>query len=102
MKDNFCEALERAFDKFPKYHTKILLEDFDAKVDREGIFKPTTANKDLHEISNDNEARVVNFATIKDLIIKSTTSPQRNIHKFTWTSPDGKTHSQTDHILIAR
>jgi len=24
----------------------------------------------------------------------------RNIHKYTWTSPDGKTHKQIEHILV--
>jgi hypothetical protein len=28
--------------------------------------------------------------------------PHRNIHKYTWTSPEGKPHNQTDHVLIIR
>jgi hypothetical protein len=32
----------------------ILLGDFNAKVGREDIFKPTTGNESLHKISNDN------------------------------------------------
>jgi hypothetical protein len=46
--------------------------------------------------------RVVNFATSKDLVVKSTMFPHRNIHKYTWTSPDGKTHNQIDRVLIDR
>jgi hypothetical protein len=74
----------------------ILLEDFNAKVDREDTFKPTIGNEILHKISNDNGVRVVNFATPKKLIDKSTIFPHRNIHNYTWTSPDGKTYSQID------
>jgi hypothetical protein len=73
MKDRFCEEFEQVFDKYPKYHMKILL-DFNAKIGREDIFKPETGNNSLHEISNDNGVRVVNFATSKNPIIKSTIS----------------------------
>jgi hypothetical protein len=67
IKDTFYRALEHIFDKFPKYHMKMLLGDFNAKVGKEGIFKPTTWNESLHEISNDNGGTVVNFATSKNL-----------------------------------
>jgi exonuclease III len=48
MNDSFYEELERVFDKFPKYHMKILLGDFNVKVGREDIFKPTIGNESLH------------------------------------------------------
>jgi len=36
--------LQQVFESFPKYYTKILLGDFNAKVGREFIFKPTIGN----------------------------------------------------------
>jgi hypothetical protein len=69
IKDRFYKDLEHVFDKFPKYHMKILL-DFNVKVGRADIFKPTIGNESLHEISNDNGVRVVNFATSKNLTVK--------------------------------
>jgi hypothetical protein len=44
----------------------------------------------------------LHFATSKNLIVKSSMFPHRNIHKYTWTSPDGNTHNQIEHILIGR
>jgi hypothetical protein len=73
---------------------KNLLGDISAKVGREDIFKPIIDNESLHEASNDNGVRVVNFATSKNLIVKSTTFSHRDIHKYTWTSPHGVTHNQ--------
>jgi hypothetical protein len=73
---------------------KILLGDFNVKVGRENIYKPTIGNESLHQDSNDNGVRIVNFATSKNLVVKSTMFQHRNIHKYT-TSPDGQTHNQT-------
>jgi hypothetical protein len=79
---------------------KILLGDFNAKIDRKDIFKPTFRNESLHEISNDSGVRVVSFVTSKNLFAKSTMFPHRNIHKYAWTSPKGEMHNQTEHVLM--
>jgi hypothetical protein len=87
MKGSFYGEIECIFNKFPnkktklhglspraKYtdratkcpnHRKILLGDFCAKVDKEGVFKPTIGNEGLYKISNDNGV-VVNFTTSKN------------------------------------
>jgi hypothetical protein len=45
MRDSLHEELEHVFDKFPKYHMKILLGEFNAIVGRENILKPTTVKE---------------------------------------------------------
>jgi hypothetical protein len=67
VKNSFCEELKRVFDKFPKYDMKILLGYFNSKVGREDSYKPTIGNESSHEISDDSEVRLVNFATPKNL-----------------------------------
>jgi hypothetical protein len=102
MKDSFYKELGQVYDYFPRYNIKILLRDFNAKIGREDIFKPVIGNESLHEASNDNGVRVVNFATLKNVIVKSTIFPHHGIHKHPWTSPDDVTHNQTDHVLIEK
>ena len=60
---------------------KIPLRDFNAKVAGENIFKAKIGNESLHQDSNDNNLRIVNFAASKNLVVKSTMFPHRNIHK---------------------
>jgi len=79
---------------------KILLEEFDARGGGENIFKPTIGNKSQQQNSNDNGVGIVNFAVSKNLFFKSTMFPHRNIHKYTWTSTNGKTHKHIDLVLI--
>jgi len=101
-KDSLYEELEQVFDNFPKYHTKFLLGDFNAKLGRENIFKPTIGNESLHQHNNDNGVSIVNFATSQNLVVKNTMFLHQNFLKYSLTSPDGKTHNQIDHILIDR
>jgi hypothetical protein len=76
---------------------KILLGDFNAKVGREGgriFLNLIVGNESPHEASKDNGVKVVYFATVKNLIVKSIIFPHHDIHKHTWTSTDGVTHNQ--------
>ena len=61
-KEIFYVELEQVFDHFSKYNMKILLEDFIEKAWRGNIFKLTIGNESIHQNSNDNGVRIVNFA----------------------------------------
>ena len=63
-----CMAKRSLLSERPSYNTKILIGDFNAKVGREDIFKPTIGNESAHHESNDNCVRTVNFATSKNLV----------------------------------
>jgi hypothetical protein len=42
---------------------KILLGDFNTKLEGEEIFKPRTGNDSLHQDSEDSGVKIINFAT---------------------------------------
>jgi hypothetical protein len=45
IQNTVYEELQQVFDHFPKYHMKILLGDFNAKVGRENTFKLKIGNE---------------------------------------------------------
>lgn len=96
-KSRFYIRLELVYDALPKTDIKILLGDFNAKIGREEHYYQTIGNNSLHETSNDNGMRVIDFATTRNLVCRSTWFPRKNIHKATWISPDGSTRNQIDH-----
>jgi hypothetical protein len=73
--DNFYEELEHSSNQFLKYHMKILVGDFSAKVGREHIFKPRIGNESLCEINKVYGVRVVNFATSKKSVCQEYNVP---------------------------
>jgi hypothetical protein len=44
---------------------KVLIGDFNSKVERRDIFKPTIGNDSLHQDSNDIGVKIVNLTTSK-------------------------------------
>jgi len=58
-------GIKHVYYHFSKYNIKILKGDFNAKVGRESIIKPTNGNESLHQDTNDNGVRIVNFCHIK-------------------------------------
>lgn len=64
IKESFYEELDRVWDLIPNYCVKIVLGDFNAKVGREEMYQPTIGRESLHDRSNDNGTRLINFCLI--------------------------------------
>jgi hypothetical protein len=100
VKDQFYEQLERAYAAYPSHDVKLVMGDPNAKVDRETVHQPTIGKLSLHESTNENGLRLVDFAAGRQMVIKSTYFMHKRIHLQAWHSTDGHTFNQNDHFLI--
>jgi hypothetical protein len=74
---------------------KILIGDFSPEVGRDDILKLKIGSESIHEISNGNGVRLVNFATSKHLTVKSMIFPHNFVRRFQPQSRQGR-HFQTE------
>jgi hypothetical protein len=79
---------------------KILLGDINANSTEKKYFKMTIGNEILHETNSDSRVRVVKFSTSNNLSRVQCSYIVISIN--TRTSCEGKTHNQTDLLLIYR
>ena len=66
-KENCCSSLEKVCDAVPNYDLKTVLRDFNAKVRKEFYLHPKSGGQLLHNETNNNRKRMVNFALGRDL-----------------------------------
>jgi exonuclease III len=71
-KDKFYLELETACSQCPRHDIKIVLGDFNAKVDKEESNYPYAGRNGLHEECNGNGYKLVQFAAATDMIIGGT------------------------------
>nr|KAG5711950.1 hypothetical protein BaRGS_026391 [Batillaria attramentaria] len=101
-KENFYEQLQAVLDKAPRRDLKILMGDLNAKVGTDNTDRELIMGKHGTGTQNENGELFTEFCTTNDLVIGGTIFPHKTIHKTTWTSPDGRTVNQIDHITIGR
>ena len=56
-----------------------MLGEFNAKVGKEDIYKPIIGTENLHNETNNNGIKMIQFAISKGFNVKSTTFPQRDM-----------------------
>jgi hypothetical protein len=88
------------YDSLPTNDVKIIIGDANAKIGKEEEHREVIGKHSLHDRSNNNGIRLIDFSTSKNMRISSTCFPHKDIHKGTWRSPDGKTCNQIDHVII--
>jgi hypothetical protein len=79
-KHQFYEQLERAYAACPSHDVKLMMGDANAKVGRETVHQPTISKHSLHENTNENGLRLVDFAAGSQMAIKSTYFMHKRIH----------------------
>ena len=86
-------------DGVPRHDLKLVIGDLNAKVGSN--IGPWQRVIGQHGIDN-NGLRLVEFCAENGMVVGGTLFQHKTIDKFTWTSPDGNTHNQIDHVLINR
>jgi len=98
-KDDFYAQLEREYDRCPNHDVKIVIGDLNAQVGQEEELRPDSGRFSAHQHTNENGLRLIDFATSKNMAIRSTFFQHSFQYRYTWRSPQ-QTESQIDHILI--
>jgi endonuclease/exonuclease/phosphatase family metal-dependent hydrolase len=101
-KDSFYQHLQDVIDKVPHHDVLIVMGDFNAKVGDDNSGYEEVMGKHGLGTCNENGKRLLDCCMLNNFVIGGTIFPHKNIHKYTWTSPDSQHHNQIDHIMIRR
>lgn len=87
VKHEFYVVLSRAYCNCPNHDIKVINGDMNAKVEPVEVLRPTRGRWSLHEVTDENSLRLVDFAAAKDMVIKGTYFKHKRIYQISsfWT-----------------
>lgn len=97
-KEEFYATMEDVYDSSAG-SIKIIVRDLNTKVGRELEYRAITGGHSLYERTNNNGNMLIDFAIGNGMSLKSTMFSRKDIHEYTWVSPNGKHRNQIDHVL---
>lgn len=100
-KNKFYSQLQQVYSEQHSHDLVIVMGDLNAKIGYQMPGEEGTVGKHaLMAERSDNGERFVASCMENNMAITTTQYPHKDIHKYTWTSPDGRTKNQIDHIAI--
>ncbi|KPU81731.1 uncharacterized protein Dana_GF26481, partial [Drosophila ananassae] len=100
IKDDYYNALTSLLTKSKRGDIKILMGDFKAKLGPNNYgLEPIMGRHGVGTRSNNGD-RLADLCQAFQLVIGGTVFPHKEVHKYTWTSPNGHTRNQIDYLCI--
>jgi hypothetical protein len=101
-KEIFYDQLQATVREVDRHDVLIMGGDFNAKVGKENRGREHCMGVNGLGDMNENGLLFSDFCSENELVIGGTLFHHKDIHKYTWESPDLRTRNQIDHVTINR
>ena len=101
--EEFYDQLQNVINQTQKKDILVVQLDWNAEVGMnacenwQGICRPL-----CNDDTNERELRLLEFATFNDLVLANTFRHRKASRRWSWHSPNGQHHNQTDYILVRK
>ena len=99
--EQFYTELSQVLSEVPNRNIIMITGDFNARVGSDAK-ETDIVGRYGHGERNDRGQDLVDFCSEHNMVVTNTLSRLHNRHRYTWQSPDGKTRTQIDYILISK
>ena len=100
VKEDFYHQLQSAYNKRKARDLTMVIGDLNAKVGSDNRNWEASMGTHGDRVINENSEMFCDFCASNELVIRRTLFLHKKSHKLTWSSPDGITKNQIDHVAI--